>query len=223
MSFSRVAAFIKRLTGNSGFKVEERFKKIYEENIFLGTESRSGTGASLAQTERLRQELPQLLAELGVKRFLDAPCGDCHWIAELDWGTIDYTGADVVADLIQANRTRFADRKMRFIIANLCVDDLPPADLIFCRDCWVHLDYRQIRDCFRNFQRSGATYLLTTTFTSPARNRDLGGAIWRPLNLQIAPFFFPAPIKLCVEGCTENGGAYADKALGLWRLKDITF
>jgi len=28
MSFSRVAAFIKRLTGNSGFKVEERFKKI---------------------------------------------------------------------------------------------------------------------------------------------------------------------------------------------------
>jgi hypothetical protein len=29
------------------------------------------------------------------------------------------------------------------------------------------------------------------------------------------------PQRVLVEGCTENGGAYADKALGLWRVADL--
>jgi hypothetical protein len=38
---------------------------------------------------------------------------------------------------------------------------------------------------------------------------------------EIAPFGFPNPIKLVVEGCTEAGGRYADQSLALWRLIDI--
>ncbi len=223
MRFARVTAFLRRLTGRSGYEVGPHFRRIYETNAFGGTESRSGIGSSLAETARIRQALPRLLEELGVRRVLDAPCGDCHWISELAWGQVAYTGADVVAELIETNRSRLGARGMRFLAADLCADDLPQADLILCRDCWVHLDYRQIRACLANFQRSGARYLLTTTFASRTRNRDLGGAIWRPLNLQIAPFQFPAPLRLCEEGCVENEGAYADKALGLWRLPDLAF
>lgn len=223
MNVSRVTALLRRLTGKGSFKVPEHFTRIYVQNAFGGTESRSGVGSSLAQTERVRQELPRLLSEFGIKSFLDAPCGDCHWIAGLDWGTVEYTGIDVVAELIGSNRSRFAERRMKFILADLCADVLPRADLIFCRDCWVHLDYLQIKACLRNFQRSGADYLLTTTFAARTKNRDLGGAIWRPLNLEVAPFVFPAPIRLCLEGCTEGGGDFADKALGLWRLKDVRF
>ena len=36
-----------------------------------------------------------------------------------------------------------------------------------------------------------------------------------------APFHLPAPEGLLVEGCLEGGGAYADKALGLWRIADL--
>jgi hypothetical protein len=44
---------------------------------------------------------------------------------------------------------------------------------------------------------------------------------WRPLNLQRPPFGLPAPHRIIVEGCTEEGGAYRDKALGLWRIAEL--
>jgi hypothetical protein len=36
------------------------------------------------------------------------------------------------------------------------------------------------------------------------------------LNLQCAPFNLPPPIDVLIEDCKEGGGAYIDKALGLW-------
>jgi hypothetical protein len=41
---------------------------------------------------------------------------------------------------------------------------------------------------------------------------------WRPINLERAPFNWPAPVELIVEECTESGGVFADKSLGLWRI-----
>jgi hypothetical protein len=73
----------------------------------------------------------------------------------------------------------------------------------------------------RNFVKSGATWLITTTFPSRLENADVRWSGWRPLNLEIAPFGFPAPARHLVEGCTEEGGKYADKSLGVWRLADL--
>lgn len=44
---------------------------------------------------------------------------------------------------------------------------------------------------------------------------------WRPRDLQAAPFHPPAPLRLVRKGCSEFGGAYADKSLGLWRAIDL--
>jgi hypothetical protein len=41
------------------------------------------------------------------------------------------------------------------------------------------------------------------------------------LNLQYAPFLFPAPLAVINESCTEAGGDYADKSLALWRVEDL--
>lgn len=224
MSKKIVSAFSKlkrKLQGTREFDVGARFTEVFEKNLFNGGESRSGIGSSLDQTRRLRAELPKLLSEIGVQTFLDAPCGDCHWIALLDWTKIKYTGADVVPALIERNRTRLEGRGMQFTAADLCSDSLPRADVIFCRDCWVHLSYRQIKMCVENFRRSGAEYLMTTTFTARSKNKNLGDRIWRPLNFQAVPFCFPEPLRLLVEDCTEDEGAYRDKAMGLWRLKDL--
>lgn len=223
MNLSSVIAYLKRLTGRPSFCMDEHFQKIYEKNLFGGAESMSGTGSSLEQTEKIRRELPRLLDRLGIKNILDAPCGDCNWIAELDWTGINYTGIDIVSKLIEANRTRLAGRPLTFMTADLCEDTLPRTDLILCRDCWVHLDYMRIRSCLVNFRKSGTRYLLTTTFTRRPKNRDLGGIIWRPLNLQAAPFYFPEPLELLVEGCTEEHERYADKSLALWNLQDLKF
>ena len=44
---------------------------------------------------------------------------------------------------------------------------------------------------------------------------------WRPLDLERDPFGFPAPLELLNERCTEGGGIFADKSLGLWRTADL--
>lgn len=181
-------------------------------------ESISGPGSNLQQTARLRAGLPLLLAHLGVRSLLDAPCGDFHWMRTLHLGVDEYTGVDVLTDVIQSHQRLHAAPGRRFLRRDLLTDDLPRADAIFCRDLLPHLSYDEIEAVLRNFRRSGATYLLTTTFTLPRPATDTTGGQWRPLNLQQAPWHFPPPLLLLDEQCTEARGAYADKSLAVWRL-----
>ncbi len=202
--------------------LSEKFSEIYSKNIFGGKESRSGEGSNLVQTTEIRRELPKLVKEFGIKTFLDAPCGDWFWMRETALGVEKYTGVDIVNSLIEKNQQQFGNDTINFVSLNLVEDPLPQSDLIFCRDCLVHLTYCDIQTIVKNFKNSKSTYLLTTTFTNRADNADLiGNDIWRPLNLVLPPFNFPKPLKLIDEKCTEYNGMFADKHLGLWLLKDI--
>jgi hypothetical protein len=199
----------------------EKFTEVYQKNTWGGKESVSGTGSDLSQTEDLRRRLPELLKELGVKSLIDAPCGDLNWMGGVAWEEmgVKYIGVDIVAELIEKLRARYPGRQ--FECCDLVTDILPKAELIFCRDCLVHLPLAEICEVIRNFARSGATWLLTTTFPKSGVNKDVRWSGWRPLNLEMAPFNFPRPERAIVEGCTEDGGAHADKSLGLWRLADL--
>jgi hypothetical protein len=133
-----------------------------------------------------------------------------------------YMGIDIVEKLIESNNQQFATEFRKFLCLNIVEDELPNADLIFCRDCLVHLNYDDIYKVIANFKRSQSRYLLTTTFTDRSKNVDLVGKdIWRTLNLQQAPFNFPPPLMLINENCTEVNGRFADKCLGLWRLDEL--
>ena len=142
---------------------------------------------------------------------------------EVALGVESYTGIDIVESLIEKHSEQFGSASRHFLCRNLVVDELPQADLILCRDCLVHLRFKHIRKVLINFQRSGAKYLLMTTFTDRDKNFDLIGAndFWRTLNFELPPFNFPAPLKLINEHCTEEQNQYGDKCLGLWRLEDI--
>lgn len=202
--------------------LQKRFSLIYKENIFEGKQSRSGEGSDMVQTAEIRRVLPDLLRELQIESFLDAPCGDWFWMKETPLGVSKYIGADIVKELIEDNQKKFGDVKHEFICRDLAMDDLPCVDLIFCRDCLVHLNYADVMKVLANFKRSGSKYLLTTTFAGRVENKDLVGKdIWRTLNLQAAPFNFPQPIKLINEQCTEADSKFTDKSLGLWLLADI--
>ena len=72
-----------------------------------------------------------------------------------------------------------------------------------------------------NIKKSGITYLLTTTFTQCHENVDIVTGDWRIINLEKPPFNFPPPVRIINEKCTEGNGTYADKCLGLWRIKEI--
>jgi hypothetical protein len=198
------------------------FTAIYERNTFGGRESRSGEGSTLEQTATIAREIPRLARELGAKSFLDAPCGDFNWMRHVELGVAQYTGVDIVAALVAANQARYGGAGREFLCRDLIADRLPAADIVLCRDCLVHLSFADALKVMRNIKRSGCKYLLTTTFPGRDANEDLaGGAVWRTLNLQRAPFNLPPPLRTINENCTEGGGAYADKSLGLWRLEDL--
>lgn len=204
---------------NLGLK--EKFSKVYEENIFRGSVSRSGEGSDLVQTDIIRREIPKLIQDLDIKIFLDAPCGDWYWMRNVDLSVERYIGLDIVEELVGKNQREFGNSKVSFQCMNLADGDLPKADLIFSRDCLVHLSFADAFKIITNFKRSGAKYLLTTTFTDREQNEDLGCGFWRPLNKQLPPFNFPKPIRLINEGCTEGNNLFTDKCLGLWLLQDI--
>lgn len=197
------------------------FRHAYATNHWAGPESKSGPGSSLDQTAAIRRLLPELFHRLGIRSLLDLPCGDCHWMATIDLGSIAYTGADFLPELIESNTRRYAGPLWQFRVLDLMASPLPVVDLLLCRDCLVHLSFQDIARAVANIRASGATWLLTTTFPQPQVNDDIRTGDWRPLNLEAAPFHWPKPEELLVEECTEADGLFADKSLGLWRVTAV--
>lgn len=180
-------------------------------------ESASGRGSELGATSALRAWLPDLFQELGVTSVVDAPCGDWNWMKQVDLTGIDYTGLDIVPEVIARNQDRYTSANVRFQVADLTRDPFPGADLVICRDCTIHLSFRDIGLMIENFRISGATWLLMTNSPDITRNKNqLTGLNWRALNMQIAPFDFPVSTQM-----TDDN--YPDEHLQttLWRFADI--
>ena len=196
------------------------FSDIYQHNEWNSLESVSGVGSSLEQTEGVRLSLPLVFKEFGIKKLLDAPCGDFHWMKTVDLTGIDYIGGDIVEAIIMENQTHFKSATHDFILLDITSDALPQADMMLCRDCLIHFSNKDVYRFLNNLKKSQITYLLTTTFPQHL-NINIKTGNWRPINLEDAPFHFPKPLALINEGCTEKDGTVADKSLGLWRVADI--
>jgi SAM-dependent methyltransferase len=199
--------------------IEARFAAIYQRNWWKDSESVSGPGSSLAETSAVRRQLPALLERIGARSMLDVPCGDFHWMQQVDLGLRRYIGADIVPEIVESNRQRFGSAGREFLKLDVTADRLPTVDLILCRDCLVHFSLADIRRALANILRSGSKYVLTTTFTGDRQYHDIETGQWHHLNLQRPPFELPEPIALLSE---ENPRAeFADKCLGLWRVADL--
>jgi 2-polyprenyl-3-methyl-5-hydroxy-6-metoxy-1,4-benzoquinol methylase len=199
--------------------LRQRFQRIHDTNLWGAEASVSGLGSELDGTATLRAELPPLLRRLQVASLLDAPCGDAGWIARADLG-VRVTGVDIVPDLIERLRGRAARGEVSgdYHLADITSDSLPRCDAILCRDCLVHLSFANIARAVDNFRRTGARWLITTTFPEWEHNTDCEDGDWRALNFERSPFYWGAPVELLNENCMEAGGGWRDKSLGVWRL-----
>ena len=196
------------------------FTQIYHRNEWGDSESVSGPGSSIARTSVVRAKIAVLLEEFGVRSLLDAGCGDFNWMKEVKLDLNRYIGADVVPELILENRRKYGDATRSFLITDITRDKLPRVDVILSRDCLVHLSFDDIFAAIQNFKESGSTYLLTTTFASVDRNTEINTGAWRPLNLQLFPFDFPAPLKL-IDEKRAHQGVSVHKYLALWTLQEL--
>ena len=196
------------------------FQDIYRNNAWGSSDSRSGRGSELVQTAVIRDVLPTLVADFKITSMLDIPCGDFHWMREVALD-LDYTGADVVPELIAQNSANYAGARRHFRVIDIANDELPRVDLIFCRDLLVHFSFADALQAIANLKNSGSTYLLTTSFSARDSNVDIFTGQWRALNFEKTPFLFPTPLRLINENCTEGGTDWADKSLGLWRFDQL--
>ena len=220
-----VLAHQRFLADHAGFNdldLTQRFQRIHDTNLWGAETSISGLGSEVDATAVLRRELPRLLEKLGATSLLDAPCGDAAWINQAHLN-VRYVGLDIVPTLLRQLQARAAAREIQgeYHHADLTRDPLPQCDAILCRDCLVHLSFQNIISAIANFRRSGATWLITTTFPDLQGNQDCDDGDWRALNLERPPFGWGAPVALLNEDCREAGGGWRDKSLGVWRLADL--
>lgn len=174
---------------------EWRFSYIHSTNQWRSDESVSGRGSELASTETIRRELPRLIRELGVERIVDAPCGDFNWMRHVvDEVPVHYIGMDIVRDLIRRNAEAYESERIEFRHGNIITDAIPRADLIFCRDCFIHLSFRDTASALANLKASGSKYLLTNSYPDVECNSDIVTGQWRAMNLALPPYGYPEPL-----------------------------
>ncbi|AXX31658.1 hypothetical protein APASM_4293 [Actinosynnema pretiosum subsp. pretiosum] len=229
--FPRLGAVQAEALGTS-----DLFARIYADETWRSERgqvdaSLSGPGSDLVQTAVLRAELPELVAELGVRSFLDLPCGDLFWMSRTPLDVERYIGADIVPAAVERNRELHAAPGREFLVLDLVNDELPQVDLVFTRDCLVHLCDADVRAAIANVKRSGARYFAATTFPGRTNWPDITTGGWRPLNLAAAPFDLPEPVRVITEGCTERylsvedgrevERSFEDKSIGVWAVDGV--
>jgi SAM-dependent methyltransferase len=173
---------------------EDRFTKIYLSNHWNSSESRSGEGSTLENTQSIRNELPRIFEKYKIGSMLDAPCGDFNWMWSVTQNnSIKYFGGDIVKPMIEKNQAKYGDKDTVFVHMDLTKSTLPKVDLLFCRDCLFHLSYQDIAQVLENFLSSQIPYLITTSNAAPhgprINNSNVMTGGFRLIDLFSEPFF----------------------------------
>ena len=194
---------------------KERFELIYKTNFWSSKESLSGYGSENKNTVNIRKAIINIVKDLKIKSILDAPCGDFNWIEKVLNEDLQYTGGDIVEELINENIKKNQKKNVNFINLDITTNNLPNADLMICRDCLIHLSFEKIRMFFQNFKKSNINYLLLTSYKlkdsgKKIENLDIPDGEFREIDMNETPFSLPKPIKeiLDKDEQTKNSAYY---------------
>lgn len=200
---------------------KKKFTSIWKTNYWSDSESLSGPGSNMEYTKNIRKELPILFNKFNIKSIFDAPCGDFYWMKEvLKNANVNYTGGDIVYELIELNNQKYKSTKINFINFDLTIDKYPDSDLWICRDVLFHLSNKDIFLTLQNFIKSDIQYMLTTThFTdSNWENIDINSGSFRLIDLFKKPYLFPQNVLYRFNDYIEPHPA---REMCLFSRKDI--
>jgi hypothetical protein len=202
--------------------IDERFWLLHRLGVYHGRNSASGLASDTAATLPLRAALPGLRRDLQVASVVDAPCGDCHWMALAGFCGLDsYLGLDIVGDVVAQNQAHHGAPGRRFRRADITIDPIERADLILCRDAFIHLGDADVLAALCNFVASDSKWLLTTSFDRRRGNADILAGWFRPISLEAPPFSLPRPLRRLSEIDPSGERLYPDRALALWPLAAV--
>lgn len=130
--------------------VLEVFQRIADNREWNSDETVSGPGSELANTEALREQLPDILTGVAgslllksnrrpaTPVLLDLGCGDCNWISTLDLTDWKYVGVDAMK---VAKRKKVNAKATQYTVVDFTDSEykLPSADAVLLRNVLQHL------------------------------------------------------------------------------------
>lgn len=121
----------------------------------------SGSGSAEKFAVAYAQWVNKFTAEKDVRSILDLGCGDFRVGRLLDVRRgMQYTGVDIVPDLIRHCQQRFQRPGIEFRCENIIDDNLPAAELCLIRQVLQHLSNQQIMKILKKCQKY--VYLVIT-------------------------------------------------------------
>ena len=165
----------------------------------------SGSGSSPANTARYRRFLATYMRDHQVRSVLDIGCGDWQSTRLINWAGIEYTGIDLVPEVILRNHFRYGhQRNLVFACGDaLTVPRLLDTDLIIVKDLLQHWPDTAISQLEERL--AGRRALLTYDLRRDGAHADTEPGGYRPLDLTRHPFRWPVTERLRYTSVSHEG------------------
>ena len=144
------------------------FNSIYKSNYWnkskkfnANIQSLSGPGSipNSIQTNHLLKELENFFRNNNIKKILDAPCGDCAWISKIFNSDLNFTGIDIVDELVKQNKFKYEKNNIKFYCKDISeIDQFDDYDFVLMRDFFIHLPTETIKKILTNLKNSKCKY-----------------------------------------------------------------
>ena len=131
----------------------------------------------------------ELIAEKEIESIADLGCGDFNVGSRISQLVADYTGCDIVPELVERNKRKYGGDGCRFVCLDMVVDDLPSADLCLIREVFQHLGNEEVQHVLPKL-RQYKYVLVTETIkrNKEGSNEDITHGGFRGVSLEYPPF-----------------------------------
>ena len=197
--------FLNKIVFNSIYK-SNYWNKSKSFNSDIQSYSGPGSIPNSVQTNSLITNLEKFFLNNNIKKILDAPCGDCAWVEKIFKLNIQYTGIDIVNELILTNKEKFKKNKnVNFYCEDLTVyDKFDNYDFILLRDFFIHLPLKTIENIIVNLKKSNCKYFAFNNYENININKEISTGQHRKINLIEKPFNLEKPFTKIQEIKNEN-------------------
>jgi SAM-dependent methyltransferase len=178
--------------GGAGSHMERVFSAIYRDNRW---DEGSGPGSSAEATRAYRHFIEQFIHNNRIRSVVDVGCGDWRFSRYVPWDGVQYTGVEVVPEVVESNRRRFGSDNVRFVCADARASAPPSADLLLMKDVLQHWSNADVTDFLPHLARFPFA-LVTNTTNRVAVNRDCATGAYRYLDLTRPPFSLDGTVVL---------------------------
>ena len=197
--------FLNKIVFNSIYK-SNYWNKGKNFNPLFQSYSGPGSIPNSTQTNSLILNLEKFFLNDNIKKILDAPCGDCAWIERIFKMDIQYTGIDIVKELILNNKERFKKNKnVIFYCEDLTeYDKFDNYDFVLLRDFFIHLPLKNIQNIINNLKKSNCKYFAFNNYENIKINKEISTGQHRKINLNEKPFNLKKPFIKIQEIKNKN-------------------